>query len=415
MKRFVVLLVLAGCCVDAWAQGVVNPNALPLGDKESLMANTGTGGIGSPGAVYYNPAALTMLDGTYLSLSGSAYLVSKFRAEPVARLGNTDLDFEGQSFESIPTSVIMVRRFGPWHLALGLLVPMQFTYEGRTNWTVPLFPDELNLEILQNFRERLFLGGLSAARRIDETWSAGVSVFLQSYSYLSFAATNGYLASNPARIVQNTTRESISSSNALIVAGLQKSIGNVNIGLRAALPGVFLTGRGDYYSLDFSNLGSNPFSDRVELPDRNATYYSPFDLTIGVATPLGKRLTLAIDGAYRAGHTYRPIEDVPVLEPVETKGTFRCSGGFEWRAGEKLAVYAGGSFTPSSIAETETSFGQDFWSACAGAKLKQQHLAPALGFYFSQGRGEGDLPGGAGRTVQTQMRYGVLLGSSFMF
>ena len=58
----IVLVFSVFTSLSVQAQNVNNLNLLPLGDKESLMGNTGTGGVHSTGAVFYNPAALTQLE-----------------------------------------------------------------------------------------------------------------------------------------------------------------------------------------------------------------------------------------------------------------------------------------------------------------------------------------------------------------
>lgn len=49
------LVVALALARPAHAQLSYNTNILPLGDKEALLGNTGTGGLGSTGAVFYNP------------------------------------------------------------------------------------------------------------------------------------------------------------------------------------------------------------------------------------------------------------------------------------------------------------------------------------------------------------------------
>ncbi len=142
-------LLLAGF---ACGQSAYNPNILPLGHKEALMANTGTGGIGSTGAVYYNPGALASLEEDYFSLSGAAYLRYTFEADPIAVINGRELTFEGDAFRSIPTSVIRVNRLGDWRLAFSALIPMQFNYEGIQEWEVPVFDDVLAITSVQNYQ-----------------------------------------------------------------------------------------------------------------------------------------------------------------------------------------------------------------------------------------------------------------------
>jgi len=95
------------------------------------MGNTGTGGLNSTGAVYYNPAALTMLEGNSFSLSASAYMRYKFSADPFAEINGEKLLYEAEDYQSIPSSVVMARKKGDWNIALSLMIPLDFLYEGQ--------------------------------------------------------------------------------------------------------------------------------------------------------------------------------------------------------------------------------------------------------------------------------------------
>ena len=64
------ILLLFWAC-GLYGQTAFNPNLLPLGEEEALLANTGTARSGSTGAVFYNPAGLSTVEGTSFSLSGS--------------------------------------------------------------------------------------------------------------------------------------------------------------------------------------------------------------------------------------------------------------------------------------------------------------------------------------------------------
>lgn len=397
------------------AQSALNPNVLPLGDKESLMANTGTGGIGSTGAVYYNPGALTMVQGNSFSLSGSAYLSFKFKADPIANVAGTDLSYDGNGFQTTPTTIIIVKKRKEWYCAFSVLVPMEFNFEGQTKWNVPIGGDNLKMRIDQNYKEKIFLAGLTFARKINDTWSAGITLYGQAYNYLSFLNLRGELESNPDEISQFTSREKISPVSILSILGIHRRTEKLNMGLRVALPSLYLFGKGAYYEYEYSNLGGDVITSEVDVEDEKAKFVTPLDICWGTAYMPNDRWTLALDLAYRMGIDYYIYPDNPLGEKTLTKGNIRVNGGFEFRVKEKLAMYGGASYTPTTIEETEDTFGQNYWAVFGGGKLFTEHIETSLGLFYSLGKGEGNLSVGEGRTTQTHEYFGIVLGTNYKF
>lgn len=398
-------------------QSAYNPNTLPLGDKEALMGNTGTGGIKSPGAVYYNPGALTTLEGNSFSLSGSAYMRFEFEAKPIAKFGDTNLDYNGNGFQTTPTSVIMVKKYKEWYVGFSVLVPMEFNYEGQTEWNVPVENVNLKLNTIQNYREKIFLAGLSVARKINESWSVGLTMYAQKYTYLSTIDLHGEFVEAPQLMSQTTNRETISPFSLLIIAGLHKKFEKSSLGLRIALPSIPLFGEGDYYNYEFSSMAGvgQITTSTVDVKDKKAKFVTPLDVCLGASFFPNDKLTFAIDLAYRLGIDYYPFEDHSVADKIMTKGNFRINSGFESRVSDRIALCGGGSYTPSTLEEVEGTITQDYWGAFAGGKLFTTHLQTSLGLFYSQGKGEGDLAVGIGRTTQTHETLGVFLGTTYTF
>ena len=62
------------------------------------MANSGTGGSADTGAVYYNPAALTGISRSRVSVTGSTYLSFRTKADSIAKIDTpaTDIPYEAK-------------------------------------------------------------------------------------------------------------------------------------------------------------------------------------------------------------------------------------------------------------------------------------------------------------------------------
>ena len=399
------------------AQTAFNPNILPLGDTESLMGNSGTGGIGSTGAIYYNPAALTMVEGNSLSLSGSAYLSFKFEAKPIAVINNTQLDFEATGFQTIPTSVIIVKKHKEWSVGFAALVPMEFSYEGRNTWQIPLSStSDFNIKFNQNYSESVFLVGLSAARKISDSWSAGITLFGQNYSYKSILDFRGEVSNDPTLIFQSSHRETFSPTSLLAVVGIQKTMEKMNLGLRVALPSLHLFGTADYYDYSYSNFDpANIEVSQIDESNETAKFATPLDIRLGGTFFPFEKLTFTLDLAYRFGLEYNVYDDPQIDEKITTKGNYRANAGIEYLWNDKLALYLGGAYTPTTLEGNEEQFGQDFASFFAGGKTISKYFETSLGIFYSVGKGEGELSVGDGRTTEKYTYFGIVLGTNYRF
>lgn len=416
-KQIQLLLALSLLPICVFSQTAFNPSILPLGDTESLMGNSGTGGIGSTGAIYYNPAALTMVEGNSLSLSGSAYLSFKFEAKPLANFYGTNLNYEASGFQTIPTSVIIVKKKNEWNLGFTVLVPMEFSYEGRTTWDVPI-PNGPNLGIKfnQNYSESVLLIGLSAARKLGDTWSAGITVFGQNYSYRSILDFRGELSISPDYIFQASHRETFSPTSLLAVLGVQKTFEKANLGLRVALPSLHLFGTADYYDYSYTNFDPSDIQvSQIDESNESAQFATPLDVRLGSTFFPGGKWTLTLDLAYRFGLEYDVYDDPQIDEHISTKGNFRANAGVQYLFSEKLAFYTGGAYTPTTLDTGGDEIGQNFASFFAGGKSISKYFETSLGVFYSVGKGEGELTVGTGTTTEKYTYFGIVLGTNYRF
>lgn len=398
-------------------QSAYNPNVLPLGNKEALMGNTGTGGVRSTGAVYYNPAALTMVEGTSFSLSGSVYTSFRFEGKSIATIADTNLDYEGGGFSTIPTSAISVKHWGNWYLGLSFLVPMEFHFEGQQSWNIPVGIQTLDLKLLQNYREKIFLGGVTVARSLGKGWSAGITVFGQTYSYLSTIDFRGTIVEDPGLLIQATQRESRAPADLLLIGGLQRRWEKWNLGLRIAAPSIYLFGKGEYYSFSFSNIegpgtGSQSIIDITEVRSK---FRTPLDVRLGLVHQASSKWQLALDVAYRFPIRYTVYEDNRLEETEGLRGNFRVNSGFEYRLKEKMALYGGASYTPTTLRETGEEAGLDFFSLFAGGKLFTQFIETNIGLFYSRGKGESRIGIGEVDSSQLYEYIGLILGTNYRF
>lgn len=396
------------------AQLAYNTNILPLGDKEALMGNTGTGGLGSTGAVFYNPAALMQLEGSSFSLSGSAYMVYSFEATPFTVIDDDRLDYKGSGFQSVPTSLVMARSLGAWRVAFSLLVPAQFKYEGQQDWGFDLAGEPYRLKILQNYSESMFLGGLSVAHRINDRWSWGVSVHGQYFAYLSASDVRISSVNDPTRTALSTTRDQRSPISAYVLGGLHRQGEKLGLGLRVALPSIRISGKGEHYAYEYLALsGSNPPTvQETDLTGLKADFETPFDVRLGATYRSSERLKLAMDASYGTGVAYDVVSGQGYSEREELESTYRLSVGAELNVQEQRALLLGLSWAPSTATTNGISNTISFISCTAGVKLTLGRSETTVGYFGAFGHGAQPYVEG---TIPAEQRYrynGVFLGTS---
>jgi long-subunit fatty acid transport protein len=414
MSVRLVLVVLLLQVMTVRAQLAYNTNILPLGDKEALMGNTGTGGMGSTGAVFYNPAALMQLEGSSFSLSGSAYMAYSFEATPFTVIDDDRLDYKGSGFQSVPTSLVMARTLGNWRVAFSLLVPSQFKYEGQQDWAFDLDGARYQLKILQNYSESMFLGGLSAAHRINERWSWGVSVHGQYFSYLSASDVRISSVDDPTRTAISTTRDQRAPISAYVLGGLHRQGDKLGLGLRVALPSIRIRGKGEHYAYEYlALLGTTPPTvQETDLTGLKADFETPFDVRLGATYRSGERLKLAMDASYGSGVAYDVVSGQGYSEREELESTFRLSAGAEVAVQKQRALLVGLSWAPSTTTSAGISNTITFLSYTAGVKLTLGRSETTVGYFGALG--DGALPYVEGTIPAEQVyRYnGAFLGTS---
>jgi hypothetical protein len=122
MNRSTCLILVA---VLASPLGAGNLERFSLGDDAAMKSGAIIATTREPGAIYYNPAGLALLDRDSVDLGVSAYAARYYRVPGILQVdlpdGRGHLDFEGSSFFSTPAAVAYGWRLRPG-LGAGLAV-----------------------------------------------------------------------------------------------------------------------------------------------------------------------------------------------------------------------------------------------------------------------------------------------------
>jgi hypothetical protein len=393
-----------------------NTNIIPMGDKEPLMGNTGTGGLNSSGAVYYNPGALTMLKGNSFSLSGSAFVRYRFNAAPFVDIDGQTIDYEGVGYQSIPTSLIFVRSFKQWRFALSVMIPMEFNFHGSRDWFFDIDNDKLELFLSQDYSERLFLVGLSAARPINDKWSVGVTLYGQYYSLFSTINIQTGFVNSSSQPVTQYERQQITPTSLLGILGIHRLGEKWNFGLRVKLPSAHLFGKGSYYSFsDLSYLIVGAPIERVNVTENSVYFRTPMDIRIGVSFLHRDNWKFASDLSYGFPVSYQQFESEEVDLEIDSPSTIRWSFGLERLISDKISMYGGLSIFPSLDESGSTIDNTDFGTLYLGGKMITKHLETSVGMFYSLGSGTTELSDSGRTFFQEFENMGVFFGTNYKF
>ena len=411
MARVICFLLLIFSIDYSYGQMDYNPNSLPMGDVEALLANTGTGGVSSPGAVYYNPAALVMLEGTSFSLNGSAYLKYESKAEPLTIIGGKELDYKADGFLTIPTSIAIVKEIRNVKVAFSALVPFELNFEGPKNWNVPVQNQELNIRILQNVKQRLFMAGFSVAGNLGNDWSLGGTLYWQAYSLLDVNDMAITLVGNPVFLSQSSRRTDINVNNLMAIIGLQKQFEKWNLGLKIDLPTIELSDRADIYRYDFSNFNGNNVGGGEFNLKTDANYKSPVVLRLGATFAPSESLLIASDLSYQFNQDYSrvtlPTNDIK----SEVSGSYRGSLGIQKSLSEKIKLMSGFSTAMAEVDKVDRAY----WSTVLALKLSGEHTSSSIGLFYSKENAEVPIESQLQKTKSQTVTYGVFLGTNYRF
>lgn len=410
-RKTIVAILFLGAPLAGIAQLAYNTNILPLGDKEAMMANTGTGGVGSLAAVYYNPAALSELQGTSFSLAGSAFMGFSFSASPLAYIDGTRLDFEGKGFQGVPTSFIIARSTGVWKLAFSILVPTEFHYEGQQQWSFPVQGVPVRLKQLENYSEVLYLSGLTAARKLNDEWSLGFSLAAHYYNTLSTSEARLAVVDDPSLLSINTSRDRRTAFGLFGIIGLLHKGALMDVGLRVITPGARLGGTGEYYEYSFNNLGGpgTEQSGETDLTALRADFRDPMDIRLGLTYRAAKALDLSFDASYATGVEYDAVSGSGLRSVQQVDASYRLSLGAEGKVNDDLSILAGGSYSPTKSSTDHVASSVDFTGYSIGVKKRKGVVESTIGFFHSGGIGDYPVDGLSTRGEQRYTFNGLFL------
>ena len=389
-----------------------NRNYFPLGEKELFSGNTGTGGIGSSAAVYFNPAALTQIKQNKLSVTASSFYYFSFKMDPQDYVDNQALNYESTSFNSVPSSIISVYQFKEYTAAFAIMSPFSYALENQMEWRTSL--QTIYFEEKQEGSD-LWVA-LSLARKFENGWSAGLTLMaMKHYELLIDHMIQDYHSQTQGNA--NLSRTQIDVWNLTGVLGVLKEGDFISYGIRLHSPSLKIMGSGDYFKTEQSYQSSLSESTMNKV-GVDANYEVPADIGVGVNIHLLPTLNILADVSYQFAGSFRTFEDREILASDENgnrkvKGMYRANVGLQFEPSDKIEFLTGAYYVPS--ASDVSSQKSSFRGATVGGYYSIEQTKSGAGLFVVQMRGDGSVTNYSGRSDIQLNIYGAVLSTSYFF
>lgn len=394
-----------------------NRQLIPIGETEGFMANTGVGRATDTGAVYYNPAGLAELQSSgRVSVTSSVYASLNYHYDGAFYIDNSYVGYQASGFNTIPSFYVASYKLGDWYGALSILVPSSIQLENRA----PFSTANTQSNLTQTLRTSDLWLGLTAAHKIDERWSLGVSIFgIQHQEAQSVGVDIGFPAASTTTGVTNSSQQSVS------VLGLSAVIGAsfvatdwFRLGLRFQTALVQLSGSADTFQISHATKAGVITTTSESLFGTPANYRLPFDFTLGTALTPCSWFSFLADVSLQLGAGYSSIPASTLNEQVNLSPTPRFNLGLELKPAPWIPLRAGFYFNPSATGDdsgTEGYEAENFYGFTAGVGIKSSRVETGVGAFYIWSSGQ-TTPFGAPGTTASASIHGVggLLTTSFL-
>ena len=286
------------------------------GTRAVLMGGSAVGGIEDNSSVIYNPALLSLVKSTSISINSNLYQVVNITAKDGAGPGQ---DVTSNQFSAVPVTVsglIKKKKPSRWTMGYAIIVPTEFTFKAsaREDEAKNIVADtespgaeEYVGQFSINTRLSENQGAFAVAYKINDKWSVGLTnqFIYRSHNYSKNELTRLYLNNTANTLVSTGESQAIEYTNLRYSPkiGLAYSSGNFSWGMAVVIPSINLTGSGTIARDIIANnlLGLNPLKplQRASLPVNDlqaklpTTYKTPLSISTGLTYKFRKVLIAA--------------------------------------------------------------------------------------------------------------------------
>ena len=418
MNLRIIPLFLIGISSPSFAD-VYNRQILPLGETEAFMGNTGTGGSVDTGAIYYNPAALAGITHSRMAVTGSTYLSYGVKADSIARIDTPaqNIPYQANGFNTIPASYVLTYALDQSVIAFSVLVPDSLQLENRSNFTTT----NTKGVIVQSYKySDLWVGG-SYAKRIDEKWSVGGTLFGIQHSESSLANTEVDLPTTANSLVGSINRSDLSTFGFSLNLGVLYELSHeINLGLRMQTPLLNISNHADTLVNTRTVNAGVVTAVNEDLPNGSARYQLPLDTTIGARFRPTDSWSIYSDISFQVGTQYTQLPGSSIDSEITTDPSFRYAVGTEFKLSEKFPARFGLFYNPSALHQFQNNGKSqtriDYFGLTGGVSYVIEHIETSVGMFYISGNGQSTTDGVPGNEAKyAATGVGALISTSYSF
>jgi len=386
-----------------------------FGNRSILLSGNVTGSVTDIGLSYYNPARLTEIENSSFSFNAKAYQLTSLKLSNV--LGE-ESNINDTSFSGVPSMA------GGTFELYGTRFAYSFLSRSRNDFNLNYDSDILSKNILATFPDaetykvnvnlttkiRDDWMGLTWAKKINEKFSLGISIFGSIYDYFGGSVLSQTIKSTDNTVVFNENSIGYKQESYGIIAkiGANYHLPKMDLGLNLNLPYIELHEKGQFeYTKLIAGIGAK-FDQfyNYSLKNLNSQRKEPFGVSVGAGIPIKKgKLHLNVD--YVSGLSKYDRITIPdidlgkepkthVLFEESRKNVINFGLGTEFYLNEKLKAYFGFSTDFSGFkdkasfldrVEDETkdfSLEEDFYHFSLGVDWKLNWVNLILGTTYTR-------------------------------
>ncbi|TPV35604.1 hypothetical protein FJ651_01455 [Paucihalobacter ruber] len=274
------------------------------GNRSILLGGNVTGSVSDIGLTYYNPARLTEIENTGFEFNAKAYQLSSLK---VSNLFVEESNISSTNFDGVPSMA-----GGTFNL-FGTRFAYSFISKSRADnnlsynsdiirdQILDIYPNTQAYRVTTNVRTRVKDDwfGLTWAKKMNQNFSLGISLFGSRYEYNGGSNVNHTIQSNEnVAFYQNTVGFSQKSYGLFMKVGANYHVAKIDFGVNINLPYIELHSNGDF---DYNKVISGATNEINQFYNYNyenllAQRQEPLGISIGTGIPVGKgKLHLNLD------------------------------------------------------------------------------------------------------------------------
>ncbi|MCX8491991.1 MAG: hypothetical protein ORN54_13085, partial [Cyclobacteriaceae bacterium] len=257
--RFLLTLAILCVSVQSFSQDT-HYWTYRYGTRAVLLGGAAIGGLEDNSSVIYNPALLSLVKSTSISINSNVYQMVNITVKNGAGPGQ---DVTSNQFSAVPVTVSgLIRKKKPSHWTMGyaIIVPTEFTFKASAreegfkdidqlvSGTQSPGPEGYVGQFSINTRLSENQGAFAVAFKINQQWSIGLTnqVIYRSHNYAKNELSRMILNNTVASLVSTSESQNIEYANLRYVPkiGIAYAVGNWTAGIAVNLPSINITGSG---------------------------------------------------------------------------------------------------------------------------------------------------------------------------